>query len=137
MLAQNLYTYKTRVVPEVRATTAQLREACSHWGPRSRARRARSTVLASPAVGALAYTSGRHVLDLGGYVSPGMLPVLRNVAPQDLVATLAFRDGRAARVRRRSSAPLEPLLARSPYRTRPERRAQREGLSLYRVNWAR
>ena len=136
VLAQNLYTYKTRVVPEVRATTAQLRGSLLAWGPEIARETPRSTVLASPAVGALAYTSGRHVLDLGGYVSPGMLPVLRNVAPQDLVATLAFREvARPEYVV--DVGPPEPLLARSPYRTALSVVHSGEGLSLYRVNWAR
>jgi hypothetical protein len=136
VLAQNLYAYKAHVVPDVRATTAQLRGSVLVWGPEIARETPRATTLASPVIGALAYTSGRHVLDLSGYVSPAMLPVLRTVAPQDLVATLAFRTaGRPDYVV--DAGPPEPLLARSPYRAALSVVRRGEALSLYRVDWAR
>jgi len=46
--------------------------------------------VATPDIGALGYFGRRRILDLGGLVTPQMVPYLANELPEDVVANFRF-----------------------------------------------
>jgi hypothetical protein len=114
-LALNLFTYRTAVVPHVRAFTAGLHGSLVHWGAWLREHTPADALVAAPDIGAIGYVSGRRVLDTAGLVSPRMVPLLEREPLEDVVAHLRFRDfARPGWILDRGPQESD-LLRRSPY----------------------
>src|SRR5262249_50454937 len=90
VLAQNLVLYRTAVVPQVRSFSAAMRHSVIPWARRLGALSAPRAVIATPDIGAFGYFSERRILDLGGLVTPAMVPLLEREEPEDVVSKLEF-----------------------------------------------
>jgi arabinofuranosyltransferase len=91
-LAVNLVVYQVAVLPQVVSFTAGLEHSMVRWGRWFGEHTTEEVVIATPDIGALGYYSQRRVLDLGGLVTPRMIPLLRREPEEDVVAHLAFAD---------------------------------------------
>jgi hypothetical protein len=90
VLGQNFVVYRTRVVPHVRAFSAGLENTLVHWGKWFRRVAPPGAAIATPDIGALAYYSDLPVVDLGGLVTPPMVPILERETPENAIANLSF-----------------------------------------------
>ena len=90
VLAQNLAVYSREVVPHVRSFSAGFEDSLMRWGRWFGAHAPPSAVIATPDIGAIGYFSERRVVDLGGLVTPAMIPLLAREAPEDVIAHLRF-----------------------------------------------
>jgi hypothetical protein len=90
VVAQNLAVYVTTVVPQVRSFTPALEQSLIRWG-RWFGRHARpEAAIATPDIGAVGYFSRRRVVDLGGLVTPAMVPYLARESPEAAAAAFRF-----------------------------------------------
>jgi hypothetical protein len=90
VLAQNAYVYRGSVVPHVRSFTAGLQSSLITWGKWFRRVAPPGSSIATPDIGALAYYSDLPVVDLGGLVTPPMVPILERETPENAIANLEF-----------------------------------------------
>jgi len=60
------------------------------WGRWFRAHTPEDAVIATPDIGAIGYFSRRAVVDLGGLVTPAMVPHLVRQSPEEAIAGFAF-----------------------------------------------
>jgi hypothetical protein len=148
VLSQNLAVYRAAVLPQVRSFSGGLRTSLVDWGKWLDRTAPPDALIATPDIGAIGYYSRRRVLDIGGLVTPRMVPLLEREPEESAVARLAFSH--FARpdylIDRAESA--DDLLRRSPYAARltPLRHAVVPNLgiarpgpvtyTLYRVDWA-
>lgn len=115
VLAQNLFVYRTRVVPHVTSFTAGLQSSLIEWGKWFRANTPPDAVIAAPDIGAIGYFSDRRVVDLAGLVTPPMIPLLRREQPENAIASLRFESfSRPGYLIDRATV-ANDMLARSPY----------------------
>ena len=149
VLAQNLVVYRTTVLPQVTSLSAGMRASLIPWGRWFGEHAPRGTVIATPDIGAIGFYSHHRVLDLGGLVTPQMVPLLERDPPEDVVSHFEF--GSFARplylVDRAPTA--SDLQRRSPYGAALEvlgtaglpnlgvARPEPVVYTFYRVNWAR
>ena len=147
VLVQNIAVYRSAVIPHVNSFSAGLRGSLIEWGRWLDRNAAPDALIATPDIGAIGYYSRRRVLDIGGLVTPRMVPLLERSPEEDVVANLGFaRFARPDYLIDRASGP-DDLLARSPYAARltPLRHAGVPNLgiarpgpvtyTLYRVDW--
>ena len=92
VLAQNFYVYRTRVLPHVTSFTAGLETSLVQWGRWFHDHTPPGTTIATPDIGAIGYFSDRRVLDLAGLVTPGMIPILEKMTPEQCVEDFAFAE---------------------------------------------
>jgi hypothetical protein len=90
VLVQNLAVYRGAVLPQVRSFSAGLQESLIPMGRWIRSRTPAGCTVATPDIGAIGYFGRRHVLDLGGLVTPAMVPYLVHEAPEDATANFRF-----------------------------------------------
>ena len=146
-LAQNLGVYRGAVLPQVRSFSAGLKGSLVAWGRWIDRYTAHDAVIATPDIGAIGYFGRRRVLDLGGLITPRMIPLLERQPEEDVVAHLAFSSfARPEYVIDRAPVPND-LIRRSPHghRFTPLQHAEVPNLgiarpgavtyTLYRVDW--
>lgn len=148
VLAQNLVVYRAKVVPQVRSFSAGLQSSLIPMGRWLAQHTPPGSTVATPDIGALGYFSHRRILDIGGLVTPQMLPYLLRETPEEAVAHFDFatfarpeyivdRGPRPDDLRQRSrfAAALTPLrLASVP--NLGIARPLPAYYTLYRVDWA-
>jgi len=146
-LIQNLGVHRFAVMPQVTSFTAGLERSLIPWGTWFSSHAPVDASIATPDIGAIGYFSRRRVLDLGGLVTPPMIPLLEREPLEEMVAELRFasfarplfvvdRGARPLDLKHRSryGACLEPLGAASV----PNLGIARPGrvvYTFYRVNW--
>ena len=115
VLGQNLVVYRTMVMPQVRSFSPALERSLVAWGRWFHAHTPPDAVIATPDIGALAYYSGRRVVDLAGLVTPDMLPFLERSTQEEAIASFAFASfSRPDYLVDRAPRALD-LLRRTPY----------------------
>jgi hypothetical protein len=148
VLIQNLFVYRSTVVPHVRSFSAGMRESLIPWGRWFARHTPPEAVIAVPDIGAIGYYSQRRVVDLAGLVTPEMVPVLRREPQEDAVANLSFASFARPDFLVDRASVANDLLARSPYAPAlvplgsaavPNLGIARPGrafYTFYRVDWA-
>jgi hypothetical protein len=147
VLAQNLYVYRTVVLPQVTSFTAGLDQSLVRWGRWFRDHTPPQTIVATPDIGAIGFYSERRVVDLAGLVTPPIVPMLRREPPETMIAEMRFASFvRPDYLMDRAPRAWE-LLERSPYAAAlapvghasvPNLGVARPGevvYSIYRVRW--
>jgi hypothetical protein len=147
-LGTNLAVYGVQVLAHTREFTAGMERTLIPWGEWLAASTPRDAQVATPDIGAIAYYSDRRVLDLGGLVTPRIVPLMNRMDYDGLVRNLAFgavgrpeylvdRGAGACRLLRES--PFAPALT-PLFSARTQSLAMaRPGpvdYTLYRVDWA-
>jgi hypothetical protein len=148
-VGQNLATWVVAVRPQVTSFTHGMEQSLIPFGRWLGAHAAPDAMIATPDIGAIGYFSQRPVLDLGGLVTPRMVPLLERAPFEDVLARFAFADfARPAFVLDRAAGAGD-LLRRSPYAASlavvdtasvPNLGIARPGrvvYTLYRVDWTR
>jgi len=147
VVAQNGYVYRTRVLPHVREFSAGMQNGLVKWGRWFGAHTPRTSIIATPDIGAIGYFSDRRVIDLAGLVTPGMIPILDRLSPEAVADSFAFTavghpDFLVDRAPRG-----EELIRRSPFGSclAPLGEAEVDGLGIgrpgatiytfYRIDW--
>jgi hypothetical protein len=143
----NALIFASRVLPHARAFTDGMHATLIPWGKWLRENTPADALVATPDIGAIGYYSDRRVLDLGGLVSPGIVPLMREMPYDELVRSFAFRSAgrpdflvdRGRRPRRLlDESPAGPALtALFTARTQSLGVAQAGAVdyTLYRVDW--
>jgi hypothetical protein len=90
VVTQNVFVYRTQVVPHVRSFSPALEGSLVEWGRWFERHTARDAVIATPDIGAIGYFSRRRVVDLAGLVTPAMVPHLMRAEPEVTVANFDF-----------------------------------------------
>jgi hypothetical protein len=90
VLAQNLAVYHGMVLPQVRSFSTGLQQSLIPMGRWLAQRTPAGSTVATPDIGALGYFGRRRVIDLGGLVTPQMVPFLAGETPEDAVAHFHF-----------------------------------------------
>ena len=147
-LGLNLAVYRLQVVEHTREFTLGMHRALIPWGEWLAANTPPDALVATPDIGAVAYYSDRRVLDLGGLVSPRIVPLMQRMDYDAMVRSFAFREaGRPAYLVDRGPGP-ERLRRESPFgpALTPLFSARTQSLgitkpdpvdyTLYRVDWA-
>jgi hypothetical protein len=145
-VAINVVVYEVEVVPHTHEFAAGMQRTLIPWGERL-AHTPASTLIATPDIGAIGYYSGRRVLDLGGLVTPRIVPLMNQMDYDSLVKSFAFRSiGKPDYLVDRGAGP-KRLLHESPYRPAldPLATARTQSLAiakpgpvdytLYKVDW--
>ncbi len=148
VLAQNLAVYRGAVLPQVRSFSAGLQASLIPMGRWLERHTPPGSMVATPDIGALGYFGRRPILDLGGLVTPQMVPFLLRESPEEAVAQFDFAAfARPAYIVDRGPRP-DDLRQRSRFAPalRPLRLASVPNLgiarptpayyTLYRVDWA-
>lgn len=148
VLGQNLVVYRAKVMPQVSSFSAGLQQSLIPMGRWLERHTPVGSVVATPDIGALGYFGHRRILDLGGLVTPQMVPFLVKETPEEVTAHFHFaafarpdyivdRGPRPDDLRLRSSfAPaLTPLRLASVPNLGIARPAPAY-YTLYRVDWA-
>lgn len=147
VVAQNVIVWRTTVLPQVQSFSPALESSLVRWGRWFGAHARPGSAIATPDIGAIGYFSDHPVVDLGGLVTPAMVPYLEREEPEQAVARFRFASfARPEFVVDRAERAWD-LLRRSPYRAcldtvgtavvpnlgvaRPEPRVY----SIYRVRW--
>ncbi|HKA23725.1 MAG TPA: hypothetical protein VKF80_01960 [Candidatus Eisenbacteria bacterium] len=89
-VAINVAVYEVRVVPHTHEFAAGMERTLIPWGKRL-AQTPPSTLVATPDIGAIGYYSDRRVLDLGGLVTPRIIPLMNQMDYDSLVRSFAFQ----------------------------------------------
>jgi len=148
-LLANAATYRLLVLPQVESFTRGMEQSLIPFGRWLGAHARADASVATPDIGAIGYFSGRRVVDLGGLVTPRMIPLLERAPFEEVLARLAFADfARPEFVLDRGARALD-LLARSPHAAAlaavdtasvPNLGIAHPGrvvYTLYRVDWSR
>lgn len=90
-LGINALVFLQRVVPHARDFTEGMHATLIPWGKWLGEHAPKDALVATPDIGAIGYYSDRRVLDLGGLVSPAIVPVMREVSYDEMVRSFAFR----------------------------------------------
>jgi arabinofuranosyltransferase len=90
VVAQNLAVYGGTVVPQVRTFTPALEASLIRWGQWFDLRSSPEAVIATPDIGALGYFSRRRIVDLGGLITPAMVPHLMRGTQDEAVVAFRF-----------------------------------------------
>ena len=148
VVAQNLVVYRAEVLPHVRSFSPAIERSLIVWGRWFDRNADARAVIATPDIGAIGYYSRRRVVDLGGLVTPAMVPGLARTGPEDVVAGFFFATfSRPDYLVDRAPAGRE-LTVRSPYgpclRLLGQANVPNLGVaspdpvvySFYQVNWA-
>jgi hypothetical protein len=146
-VGQNVATWAVAVRPQVTSFTRGMERSLIPLGRWLGVHAAPGAMIATPDIGAIGYFSQRPVLDLGGLVTPRMVPLLERAPFEDVLARFAFSDfAHPAFVLDRAAGPGD-LLRRSPYAAGlsivdtasvPNLGIARPGrvvYTLYRVDW--
>ena len=147
-LSAGTYTYVTHVVPQARTFARGVARTWIAQGRWFAAHTPPGTRVALRDIGAFAYYSDRPVVDLGGLVSPEMVPLMRVHGYDDLAVHLRFGafarpayfiDVATTPARMTADSPygacLAPLLeGRLDHRALRKREAA--WVSAYRIDWA-
>lgn len=88
----NVVVYQVEVAPHTREFAAGMQRTLIPWGQRLGAQTPPSALIATPDIGAIGYYSNRRVLDLGGLVTPRMIPIMNQMDYDSLVRSFAFRS---------------------------------------------
>jgi hypothetical protein len=149
VLGGNAVVERTLVVPQVTSFTHGMEQSLIPLGRWLGAHAPPDALVATPDIGAIGYFSGRRVLDLGGLISPRMVPLLEAAPFEDLTARFAFADfARPAYVLDRADvvgdllrrSTLAPALAIVDSASVPNLGIAHPGrvvYTLYRVDWKR
>ena len=148
-LAQNLVAWRLVVQPQVTSFTRGMEQGLIPLGRWLDAHAPANAAVATPDIGAIGYYGRRRVIDLGGLVTPRMVPLLERAPFEDVLARFAFADfARPEFVLDRAQAAGD-LQRRSPYGAAlaPVDTASVPNLgvahpgrvvyTLYRVDWTR
>ena len=92
VVLQNLFVYRTQVVPHVRTFSPALEQSLVAWGRWFDRHAAPEAVIATPDIGAIGYYGRRRVVDLAGLVTPAMIEPLTRLEPEAAVAEFVFAD---------------------------------------------
>lgn len=115
VLAENALVYRALVVPQVTSFTRGMEQSLIPFGRWLAAHAPPEASVATPDIGAIGYFSQRRVIDLGGLVTPRMVPLLERAPFEDVLARFEFADfARPAFVLDRAPTAGD-LLRRSPY----------------------
>ena len=148
-LAENAAVYRVLVLPQVTSFTLGMEHSLIPLGCWLHDHAARDASVATPDIGAIGYFSERHVLDLGGLVTPRMVPLLEREPFEDVIARLAFASFARPEFVLDRADQARDLLRRSPYAGAlapldsaavPNlgiRHPGRVVYTLYRVDWQR
>lgn len=147
-IAQNVVVWQRIVRPQVESFSAGMRASLVPWGRWFGEHAPPDAVIAAPDIGALGYYGQRRVVDLAGLVTPEMVPILRELPPEEAVSRFAFaRFSRPDFVVDRATRAWD-LQSRSPWRdalvpigqaSLPNLGVARPGeavYSFYRIDWA-
>ena len=147
-LFQNLTVYRVQVMPHVISFSGGFRQSLVRWGRWFGAHAPPGSSIATPDIGAIGYFSQRRVIDLAGLVTPRMVPLLKQGAPEDVVRELRFESFARPEFLVDRAPVANELLERSPYGAClvalghaevPNLGIARPGVavySFYRVDWA-
>jgi hypothetical protein len=114
-LAGNAVVYRVLVVPQVKSFTRGMEQSLIPFGRWLAAHAPPEASVAAPDIGAIGYFGERRVIDVGGLVTPRMVPLLERAPFEDVLARFEFADfARPAFVLDRA-ATAGDLLRRSPY----------------------
>jgi hypothetical protein len=146
-VALNLVVYTYRVVPHTREFTAGMERTLIPWGKWLGEHSDPDAVVATPDIGAIGFYSDRQVLDLGGLVSPDIVPLMQRMPYDEMVRSFAFRAaGQPEYLVDRGRGPAR-LVEESPYgealrplfmeRTKSLAMAKPGAVdyTLYRIDW--
>ena len=148
-VGQNVVTWAVAVQPQVTSFTRGMERSLIPLGRWLGAHAAPGALIATPDIGAIGYFSQRPVLDLGGLVTPRMLPLLERATFEDVLARFAFADFAHPAFVLDRAAGAGDLLRRSPCAAGlalvdtasvPNLGIARPGrvvYTLYRVDWTR
>lgn len=147
-LGVNLAVYRVQVLEHTREFTLGMHRSLIPWGEWLAANTPADALVAAPDIGAIGYYSDRRVLDLGGLVSPRIVPLMQRMDYDAMARGFAFREaGRPAYLVDRGVGPRR-LLRESPFGPALTpvftSRTQSLGITkpgpvdytLYRVDWA-
>lgn len=147
VIAQNVIVWRTTVLPQVQSFSPALETSLVRWGRWFAVHARPGSAIATPDIGAIGYFSDHAVVDLGGLVSPGMVPYLEREEPEQAIAEFRFASfSRPEFILDRAEQPWD-LSRRSPYRAclRPVGTAAVPNLgvarpgtriySVYRIDW--
>ncbi|HEY6867701.1 MAG TPA: hypothetical protein VI792_10615 [Candidatus Eisenbacteria bacterium] len=115
-LAQNLVAWRLVVAPQVASFTRGLEQSLIPIGRWLDAHAPADAAVATPDIGAIGYYARRRVIDLGGLVTPRMVPLLEQAPFDDVLARFAFADFARPDYVLDRGGPAGDLLRRSPYR---------------------
>lgn len=90
VIAQNIVVWQRVVRPQVESFSAGMHDSLIPWGRWFDLHAPPDAVVAAPDIGALGYYGQRRVVDLAGLVTPEMIPILRELPPEEAVARFAF-----------------------------------------------
>lgn len=145
----NLVVYRAQVWTHTRQFTEGLERTLIPWGKWLSDNSSPTTLVATPDIGAIGYYSDRRVLDLGGLVTPRMVPLMQRMDYDELVRSFAFRVAGEPEFLVDRGTGAERLVRESPLREAltPLFHARTQSLAmakpgpvdytLYRVNWAK
>ncbi len=115
VIAQNVVVWRRTVLPQVTSFSPALQSSLVRWGRWFGAHAPRDASIATPDIGAIGYFSDRRVVDLGGLVTPQMVPYLEREEPEQAIAQFRFASFvHPAYVVDRAEQAYD-LLRRSPY----------------------
>jgi len=146
-VAINVVVYEVQVLPHTRQFAAGMERTLIPWGKRL-AETPPATLIATPDIGAIGYYSDRRILDMGGLVTPKIVPLMNRMDYDSLVRSFAFQvAGKPDYLVDRGQGP-KRLLHESPYwpALDPIATARTQSLAiakpgpvdytLYKVDWA-
>jgi arabinofuranosyltransferase len=148
-LLANAITYVALVRPQVTSFTRAMHASLIPFGRWIAAHAPADATVATPDIGAIGWFGERRVLDLGGLVTPRMIPLLEREPFEDALARLDFADFAQPTFVLDRAARANDLLARSPYAAAfapvdsaavPNLGIARPGrvvYTLYRLDWSR
>jgi hypothetical protein len=88
----NVYVTTVAVYPHTHSFTRDMRGSLIRLGNWFATNTPPGTSVAIPDIGAFAYYSGREVVDLGGLVTPSMIPILREHELDEVLTGFLFAD---------------------------------------------
>jgi len=149
VLGNNVISYTGLVLPQVTSFTRAMHASLIPFGRWIAAHAPADATVATPDIGAIGWFGERRVLDLGGLVTPRMIPLLEREPFEDALARLDFADFARPTFVLDRAARANDLLARSPYAAAfapvdsaavPNLGIARPGrvvYTLYRLDWSR